>query len=571
VIYDVTSTYIHSEDRSNICFQVLDRRLNPIDGVRVTVIVFGLRDITFIRNEFLNFIEKIWYLIPQFLKFEIVQKLYEKISDRITQIPNSIESPIFTIWNFTDINGKCNFNLGNNKNYVFIVQHGMLKNPLLPALYNKIRLLKEPIDKNYVILFPFYAPIKKMYKEINIPSGDIKYDISFDTESYQIQKSIISKKDLGVHEKSGKIDFFIVDTNNFDKYSQGLEFECYSFFSDSSANISINTVSDELYFVFRNDARKSNIILDFTLSVKQSTVEDSVSIVQPNTSLFEKPIFSIGENIVFTGIATDNITLNVNEITQNITIQNYEWSYKWITTGLQTGIYTIKAQCGDIEDIISIELIDVTPPELIFDMPHNYDIVEHDIIQISGKASDNNIVQKVEVKIDNNEYRLAEGTEFWYIEWDISEFDLGNHIIRSRAYDTEGNIGFNDITIVKNESNHSWGPVINDLYHKPENPNNISNVIIYTNVTSVNPFMIKKVDLYWEINENINSEEMFLYASNPVQGRHEEDPLINESNNPIFGLELGQFSTGKNVTYWIEAFDTANNKITSTIKSFAIE
>ena len=63
---------------------------------------------------------------------------------------------------------------------------------------------------------------------------------------------------------------------------------------------------------------------------------------------------------------------------------------------------------------------------------------------------------------------------------------------------------------------------------------------------------------------------MYQYADNPIQERHQEDPLINNSNSPLFGYELGQFTSGTNITYWIKVIDTANNFKTSGKKSYII-
>jgi hypothetical protein len=67
------------------------------------------------------------------------------------------------------------------------------------------------------------------------------------------------------------------------------------------------------------------------------------------------------------------------------------------------------------------------------------------------------------------------------------------------------------------------------------------------------------------------SYEMYRYGQYPIQSRHEEDPLINQSNNPIFGIELGQFPTGQTITYWIVAVDTAQNTKQSDVTSFTIQ
>ena len=66
------------------------------------------------------------------------------------------------------------------------------------------------------------------------------------------------------------------------------------------------------------------------------------------------------------------------------------------------------------------------------------------------------------------------------------------------------------------------------------------------------------------------SYEMYRYGQYPIQSRHEEDPLRNQSNNPIFGIELGQFPTGQIITYWIVAVDTAHNTGQSDVHSFII-
>ena len=126
------------------------------------------------------------------------------------------------------------------------------------------------------------------------------------------------------------------------------------------------------------------------------------------------------------------------------------------------------------------------------------------------------------------------------------------------------------INISINESGHSWGPEIINLNHNPIDATNQSNIILYADVTTNSPFSIKKVVAYWDDKKTIENHEMYMYGNNPIQDRHEEDPLKNLSNNPIYGLELGQFPNGTIVEYWVEAFDTANNKVNSNIYSFNI-
>jgi len=300
------------------------------------------------------------------------------------------------------------------------------------------------------------------------------------------------------------------------------------------------------------------------------TSDDKVQIVTPYTTIFDSPIFNTGDNVSISGVATDDITLFINDTQYSLSVQDNKWNYLWDTSGFEPGVYSIKAECGISEDEILIKLIDVFPPNIIIDTPINGEIIDTGILTIEGVSYDNFVVDKVEVSIDNGDWRESIGTDSWSIDWNLSTYLIGDHIISARAYDSAGSVSYDVISIALNESGHNWLPQINSFYHMPDIPINVSNVIIYANVTSTSPFKIQKVVLHWNDGIETKSKEMFQYADNPVQDRHEEDPLKNQSNDPIFGLELGQFSTETNVNYWIEAFDTANNKNISSEKSFLI-
>jgi len=569
-IYEVTPTYIHPEDRVSVSFKLLDRRLNPVDGARIVVTVRGPKDITGIKNKFFEVTQKIWDFIPELFKIKIIQTLYEKINERISKISDSVNGPIYCIWNYTNINGNCLFELGKNRSYIFIIQYGNIKKPLSFARFNAIRFLQNPKDKQYVFLIPFLPPIKDKHTNIKMPNGDVFFDVSFNTKSYQVQNTLLSSQNKVIYEKEGEIDFFIVDEENFEKYNQGFSYKCYNYLSNSKCELSFSAPQNNYYFIFRNNGRTSNMILNFTISAEMLITDDKIQIVKPDTSIFDNPIIIIGEKIIFNGVATSNITLYINNETHEISIVNYEWNYEWDTNGFTPDDYLIEAVCGGAKDQLKIKLIDKAPPTIKIDLPMDKEIVEAEEIVIYGQSMDNQAVQRVEVCLDDGEYSLANGTEFWTIDWDISAYSLGNHNISARAFDTSGCVSYDNITFVLNESGHSWTPIINTFYHKPENPTNESNVVVYANVTTGSPFAIQKIVLYWDDGINTESMQMFRYGDNPIQDRHEEDPLKNESNDPIYGYELGQFLTGKNISYCIEAFDTANNSVITDTKSFII-
>ncbi len=569
-IYEVTPTYIHSEDRKTISFQVMDRFFKPVDGARVTVAVWGPNDITWLKFRFFEKLQSIWDSIPPVLQGKIIQFFFNKIYERIDKIPDSVDGPIYSIWNYTDIDGRCIFELGQNRSYIFIIQYGNLKKPLGLARYNKIRTLKNPVDKNYNIWLPVLSPIKKKYSDTEMPEGDIDFRISFDTMSYQIHESILWIDDKGVYDRDGKVDFFIVDEENFNKYSDGKRFNCYNFLNCIKSDFIVHAKENDWYLVFRNKARNSNVILNYSITVETSTNDDKVQIVYPDTNIFERPIFNIGDTILINGIATDDISININGSSYGVLIENYEWSFEWNTAKLEPGDYSLIAECNDIQDEVLIKLIDKIPPEIKIDSHSDGEIVEKKILTIEGQALDNQDIEMIEVSFDYGEWKKAIGTDHWSIDWDITNFDIGDHILSARATDTVGGISTHKISLIINESGHNWTPIINSFYHKPDGPTNVSNLVIFSNVTKGSPFDIKKVILFWDNGTVEKSTDMFRYADNPVQKRHDEDPLNNESNDPIFGLELGQFPNNTTINYWIKAIDTANNTITSEKKSFTI-
>ncbi len=568
-IYEVTSRYIHPEDRYTIRFVVKDIYLQPIDGASVMVFVYGIKDITWIKKALWDRIQEIWNNLPQIIKGKIIQYIFNKMKDRYDEIPDVIDGLTITIWNYTDSNGECTFEIGKGHEYLFVIQQGNVEKPWQLARNNAIRFLRNPKDSKFLVIFPDFSHKIQRHLNKKMPEGNCFFNISFNTRSYQLHKNLINKN-VGVYDNMGKIDFFILDEENFKKYKSGKKFDCFNYIEEIQGNISFSANKNDWYLLFRNHAKLTTIILDFSIHVKFNTNIDRVQIVTPDTSIFDNPVINIGDIINITGISTGNVIINIDNKSEEIYPVNSQWFFNWNTSKYLPGEYVITVDCGNTQDKRLITLIDEIPPEINIIEPTNEAIVEEDVILISGNSWDNSIVESIDVTIDESEYKKANGTLNWSIEWDISELELGSHIISVRALDMNGKKSVQKSSFIVNETGHIWGPQINNFYHKPENPTNISNVIIYANVTKASPFYIKKVTLYCENNTETKSYIMYRYGDNPIQDRHEEDPLYNESNEPIYGVELGQLSTGDFITYWIVSYDAANNIKKSEGKSFEI-
>ena len=203
-----------------------------------------------------------------------------------------------------------------------------------------------------------------------------------------------------------------------------------------------------------------------------------------------------------------------------------------------------------MEDIVETEV------EISVDL----DIFENNVVTINGKAFDNYKLDRIELIINENSPIILDGLFELSYNLDIKNLNPGEHLIKVIVFDTFGLKSYEDIIIIKNDSKNEWHPTINSLFITPENPTNISNIFIFSNVTTDSPFSIRKVIIFYDNGTGCIKNKMFRYGDFPPQARHIEDNIQNISNNPIFGLELGKFQTGELISCWIEAFDTANNR-----------
>ncbi|MCX6672083.1 MAG: hypothetical protein NTX92_09215, partial [Euryarchaeota archaeon] len=567
-----TAYYIHPEDRITVSFEVKDLYLQSIDGARIIVLVKGPKDITYYTNLFWENIQNIWDKLPEIVKGKLLTSVFERLKERFNQIPDSINGVTITTWNYTDSEGRCSFELGKNLEYIFFIQQGNLKKPWQLARHNTLRTLSTHTDKEFKILLPdaSHKPQRRTSQEI--PSGDCQFDLSFTSSAYQLQKHFINDG-IGRQETMGKIECFFVNQENFQRYKDRKSFTCHNLLKTENTSFSISAPNQDWYLLFRNPNRQTYVVVDFSFDVTIQTTTEHVKIVTPDTSLFETPIYNTDDTIPLSGIATTdvvNLTIDQNPPTVELAVVNGAWSYAWDTSEEIPGLHRITVTSPDsTSDEKFILLLDALPPSLSIETPIEGAILKHGILTISGYSSDNLAVDHVEITLDNLT-RHASGTTIWNLSWDITGLPLGDHILSIKAVDTQGLVSIQTRSFVLNESGHTWGPQINTVSHVPTNPTNVSNVIIYANVTATGPFAINNIILYCNNGTDTISYEMYRYGQYPIQSRHEEDPLKNQSNNPIFGIELGQFPTGQTITYWIVAVNTAQNKKQSDVASFTI-
>jgi hypothetical protein len=113
-IEDVTSRYLHPEETIIVNFSVYDAFLKPYDNARITVLVQGLKAITWHQYQILLLLENLWKPYEEKFNGTIIESIYQRIRAWINDLPEVIDTSLITTWNYTDVHGKCQFILGKN-------------------------------------------------------------------------------------------------------------------------------------------------------------------------------------------------------------------------------------------------------------------------------------------------------------------------------------------------------------------------------------------------------------------------------------------------------------------------
>jgi glycosidase len=91
---------------------------------------------------------------------------------------------------------------------------------------------------------------------------------------------------------------------------------------------------------------------------------------------------------------------------------------------------------------------DSTPPTMVVQIPTSDETISGTLF-ISGTATDNIAVAKIELSLDTGAWILANGTNSWSLNLNGANFLNGPHQISARATDTSGNISTTNLVMVR--------------------------------------------------------------------------------------------------------------------------
>lgn len=561
MVSDVTSRYIRAEDTVNVSFLVSDLRGKPVDGARITVLVKGLKDITWYKNKAIDLLDSFWDKVPSLIKDSFFGSVYDRLIYRIENISDVIDGLTISIWNYTDADGVSSFTLGRYDEYVFFIQQPIDSLPFPLASWTSLRTLKNPVDTAYSIRFPTLlserVPSELIHSDIT-NEGEMNISLSLESEGIQYQANV-KNNDIGQFQSKSPISFMVLNEEEYIKYDNNKDFKSYFYKKDYTIFDNLILNEDIYYFVFYNPTQHIKSSANISLTIDKITNEESVIILKPSTTTCDHPLFQSGETIEIRGISSDETTIQINN--EQFLRSSGGWTILVNTSHWNPGDYVIKATCGSMKREVPITLFDNTPPST-----HRINVKPYEIIpaqeelMISGKSADNHDVKNVSIRIDDEPWALCEGKNDWMKTIDTSRFTPGIHTLDIKTVDNSNNQDIINQPIIFNTTIPTSNLTIQSIEWSPQYPTNQTMITIYANVTSDHSFPVKKVLLDYQTTERTDSTQFYEYAQHPKQERHVEDPKLNQSNNALYGVELGSFSAGEIIYIRITAYDVALNK-----------
>lgn len=124
-----------------------------------------------------------------------------------------------------------------------------------------------------------------------------------------------------------------------------------------------------------------------------------------------------------------------------------DWSFPWDTTVLDDGEHVLAVKAVDADGAtanatLTVNVDNSQPqagPEVEIRAPAP-DATVNGTLELRGNASDpDGVVDGVEVRLGDEAWRPARGTNNWELEWNVSELEPGPQELQVRAFDDDGN------------------------------------------------------------------------------------------------------------------------------------
>ena len=160
---------------------------------------------------------------------------------------------------------------------------------------------------------------------------------------------------------------------------------------------------------------------------------------------------TLGGTVTVSGSASDNVSLSKVELrvdgnAYQLASGTSSWTFSLNTSAYASGSHTLLARATDASGnqawasrtVTFSSATDSQVPTVAISSPAAGATVGG-TVTVSGSASDNVSLSKVELRVDSNAYQLASGTSSWTFSLNTSAYASGSHTLLARATDASGN------------------------------------------------------------------------------------------------------------------------------------
>ncbi len=212
------------------------------------------------------------------------------------------------------------------------------------------------------------------------------------------------------------------------------------------------------------------------------------------------------------------------------------WTYDWDSSGVVDGEHSLvfRAFDGELpseEEGLTLNVENkgsenVKPVVSILGPEDGAEVLG--IVTIEGEASDEDgdeTIEYVEISVDDGAWEEAEGTDSWTYDWDTTEFDDGEYLLKVRAYDGQGHSGEEELTLtVANEEPVNYKPTVE--ISSPQDGIEISGTITIRGEAADPEGSLEKVELSidgaaWQELEGSTSWSFDWDSTTVEDGEHE--------------------------------------------------
>lgn len=243
-----------------------------------------------------------------------------------------------------------------------------------------------------------------------------------------------------------------------------------------SSSLDTRGYADGAHTLYARATDSSGAASTAALSVSFANAAPTVSISSPAAGS------TVAGAVTVAGSAADaaglsRVDVQVDGGTWQQATGTTSWSWSWNSSGAANGTHTLTARATDTSGNtattsatvnVSNSAADTAPPSVTISSPSSGATVSG-TTTVTGSASDNVSVTKIDVQVDGGTWQAASGTTSWSYALVTTSLSNGSHTVTARATDSAGNASTTSVSVnVSNTTTPTSAPNTQGSWTSPE-------------------------------------------------------------------------------------------------------